>query len=117
MMLSVILALLLLFQGFDTALEAAIPRKLYEYMITNRPILGFAPPGEIPNLIEDYNCGICLSGPEPDKIIEFMNREFERWRSMEQEEEVVSLREMPDLVAEVQIDKLIKLFQKIGSGV
>jgi len=103
--------LLLLFQGFDPALSAAIPRKLYEYMITNKPILAFAPPGEIPDIIERYDCGVCLSTTAPEPIREVLNRTYDSWRRDRTEgpPSAPSLRPMPELETRSQVAKLARL--------
>ena len=99
--------LLLLLQGFDSALSAAVPRKLYEYMITNRPILAFAPPGEIPNLIERYQCGVSLSEPNPEPIVDFLNRTYNSWDQMAStDSNKLPLRSMPELETRTQVKKL-----------
>jgi len=103
--------LLLLFQGFDPALSAAIPRKLYEYMITNKPILAFAPPGEIPDVINRYRCGVCLATGEAGPIIQTLNRTFDDWRQSRTSghSEGPSLRSMPELETRSQIARLARL--------
>jgi glycosyltransferase involved in cell wall biosynthesis len=87
--------LLLLFQGFNPALTAAVPRKLYEYMITNRPIMAFAPPGEIPD----------------QPIIEFLGKSFAEWDQTSRSDQIttVNLRDMPELETAGQIEKLAEL--------
>ena len=107
--------LLLLFQGFDKALSAAIPRKLYEYMITNRPILAFAPPGEIPDLIERYNCGRALSERRPEPIVEFLQQCFDDWASdaLHPTAKLPTLRSMPDLEASMQVKRLAELVHRL----
>lgn len=108
--------LLLLFQGFDLALEAAIPRKLYEYMVTGRPILAFAPPGEIPDLIQKYDCGISLSAPTSEPIIDYLDKRLHYWRSQNDSEENITLRAMPELETSVQVEKLIRLMTLPKTG-
>ena len=107
--------LLLLIQGFDPVLSAAIPRKLYEYMITNNPILAFAPPGEIPDVIREYDCGVCLSRMDPEPIVGMLGRTFEVWRQRRELGAVQSrrLRSMPDLETRAQVEKLARLCDRI----
>lgn len=107
--------LLLLFQGFDPVLNAAIPRKLYEYMITNKDILAFAPEGEIPKLISDYRCGLCLSDRNPKPIISYLSDRFKKW-SKERKQGSTSkgtLRSMTDLETKNQVKKLADLCNTI----
>lgn len=106
--------LLLLFQGFDPALSAAIPRKLYEYMITNKPILAFAPPGEIPDLISKFQCGASLSTPEPEPIIAYLNQAFTDWKQRREVGQTShSLRSMPDLETRNQVKLLAEFSLKL----
>jgi glycosyltransferase involved in cell wall biosynthesis len=107
--------MLLLFQGFDPALSAAIPRKLYEYMIANKPILAFAPPGEIPDLIERYQCGVCFSEKTPEPIIAFMRKSLGEWKAGRQkgEKPAASLRSMPELETSTQVKRLAALCNRI----
>ncbi len=107
--------LLLLFQGFDQSLSAAIPRKLYEYMITNKPILAFAPPGEIPNLIDRYNCGLALSDAQPEPIIGYLNKSFSHWENAGPGAgtKAPTLRSMPELETITQVKKLAELSHRL----
>jgi len=106
--------LLLLFQGFDPALSAAIPRKLFEYMITNKPIMAFAPPGEIPNVIDEYKCGVCFSEPSPEPIIDFLDKNFDRWKNRDNSKPPTPvLRSMPKLETATQVGKLAELIRGI----
>lgn len=107
--------LLLLFQGFDPALAAAIPRKLYEYMITNKPIMAFAPPGEIPDLITRFDCGVSLSSPDPEPIIVYLDEAFNSWKHRRETGQTVhSLRSMPDLETRQQVRKLADLCHRLA---
>lgn len=107
--------LLLLFQGFDPALSAAIPRKLYEYMITNKPILAFAPPGEIPDIIKRYDCGICLSTTAPEPIFDVLNRTYDSWQRDREagNSAAPTLRPMPELETRSQVAKLARLCDRL----
>ena len=106
---------LLLFQGFDPALAAAIPRKLYEYMITNKPIMAFAPPGEIPDLITRYDCGTSFSSPESGPIIAYLDEAFNAWKHRRETGQTVhSLRSMPDLETRQQVRKLADLCHRLA---
>jgi len=106
--------LLLLFQGFDPALSAAIPRKLYEYIITNKPILAFAPPGEIPDLITRFECGVSLSSPDPEPIISYLDAAFDAWKHRRETGQTVhSLRSMPELETKQQVRKLADLCHRL----
>lgn len=104
--------LLLLFQGFDPVLNAAIPRKLFEYMITNKDILAFAPPGEIPAMIGEYNCGKCLSNQELEPIIKILEDYYSQWQNSDKKP-VEQLRNMSKLETKNQIQKLAGLCDKI----
>lgn len=108
--------LLLLFQGFDPNFAAAIPRKLGEYMITNVPIMAFALPGEITNLIEKYQSGVSFCSPEPEPIIAYLNKSFDEWERRKQngEPSATGLRNMPDLETYGQVKKLAELCHRIG---
>jgi len=107
--------LLLLFQGFDTALAAAIPRKLYEYMITNKPILAFAPPGEIPDLITRFECGVSLGSPAPEPIIAYLDEAFNTWKHRRETGQTAhSLRSMPDLETKQQVRRLADLCHRLA---
>ncbi len=107
--------LLLLFQGFDPALAAAIPRKLYEYMITNKLILAFAPPGEIPGLIEKYDCGLSLAQPTAEPILAFLNRAYDKWQARIDSGKISSpgLRPLPELETSAQVKKLAELCRRV----
>jgi len=107
--------LLLLFQGFDPVLSSAIPRKLFEYMITNKPILAFAPPGEIPNLIEEYNCGVCFSDKATEPIVDFLGKKFDEWKNSIKSDqiEIPVLRSMPKLETGTQVKKLAELLNRL----
>ncbi len=106
--------LLLLFQGFDPALSAAIPRKLFEYMITNKPLMAFAPPGEIPDIIDEYQCGVCFSRPEPEPIIDFLSKSFDEWKNRNNSDRTaLSLRSMPKLETAAQVNKLAEILRRI----
>ena len=107
--------LLLLIQGFDPVLSAALPRKLYEYMITNKPVLAFAPAGEIPEVMQRYNCGVCLSSADPNPIIESLDAQFRTWQAAREVAGVdtVGLREMPDLETMGQVEKLAQFCDRI----
>ncbi len=107
--------LLLLFQGFDPALSAAIPRKLFEYMITNKTIMAFAPPGEIPDIIDEYRCGVCFSEPKPEPIINFLSKNFDEWKNRnESDRTALSLRSMPKLETAAQVNKLAEILRRIA---
>ena len=103
--------LLLLFQGFDSVLNSAIPRKLFEYMITNKDILAFAPDGEIPGLIEQYKCGECFSSKEPQPIISYLKQAFKKWENSEKQPS--TLRSMPDLETKSQVKILADLCDRL----
>jgi glycosyltransferase involved in cell wall biosynthesis len=106
--------LLLLFQGFDPALSAAIPRKLFEYMITNKPIMAFAPPGEIPDIIDEYQCGVCISEPESEPIVGFLSKSFDEWKNRNKSDrKAFSLRSMPKLETAAQVNKLAEILRRI----
>jgi len=107
--------LLLLFQGFDPVLSAAIPRTLYEYMITDKPILAFAPPGEIPDAIARYQAGVCLFDPAPEPIIAFLDRAYQGWLERRQlgSHWEPGLRPMPELETLGQVEKLANLCRKL----
>lgn len=107
--------LLLLFQGFDPALNAAIPRKLFEYMITNRNILAFAPEGEIPKLISQYHCGKCLSDKSPEPIISYLTEQYDTWLDEKNQGQTnnPSLRSMPELETKYQVKKLADLCSSV----
>ena len=106
---------LLLFQGFDPALSAAIPRKLYEYMITNKPIMAFAPPGEIPNLISQFECGVSFGSPEPEPIINYLDEAFTTWKHRrETGQSVHALRSMPELETRQQVRRLAELCHRLA---
>ncbi len=107
--------LLLLFQGFDPALKAAVPRKLYEYMITGRPILAFAPQGEIPDLIDRYQCGLSLPDRSPEPIIQFLDKTYNDWnRSRSGKNPALTLRSIPELETVTQVEKLAQLCHRVG---
>ncbi len=107
--------LLLLFQGFDPVLSSAIPRKLFEYMITNKPIMAFAPPGEIPSLIEEYDCGLCFSDKATEPIVDFLSKNFDRWKNRIKSDqmEIPVLRSMPQLETGTQVKKLAELLSRL----
>ena len=106
---------LLLFQGFDPALSAAIPRKLYEYMITNKPIMAFAPPGEIPSLITRFECGVSFGSPEPEPIIDYLDEAFTTWKHRRETGQTVhSLRSMPELETREQVRRLAELCHRLA---
>jgi glycosyltransferase involved in cell wall biosynthesis len=107
--------LLLLFQGFDPALKAAVPRKLYEYMITGLPILAFAPPGEIPDLINRHQCGLSLPDRSPEPIVQFLDNTYNDWnRSISEKKPAPTLRSMPELETAAQVEKLAGLCHRVG---
>ncbi|PWB76156.1 hypothetical protein C3F09_00990 [candidate division GN15 bacterium] len=107
--------LLLLFQGFDPALAAAIPRKLYEYMITNKPIMAFAPPGEIPDLITQYDCGVSFSSPEAEPIIAFLDEAFNTWKHRRETGQTThALRSMPALETRQQVRRLADMCHRLA---
>jgi glycosyltransferase involved in cell wall biosynthesis len=107
--------LLLLFQGFDPALSAAIPRKLFEYMITNKPIMAFAPPGEIPDIIGEYQCGVCFSDPAPEPIIDFLSKSLDQWKKRDNSKSSPPvLRPMPKLETAAQVGRLATIIKRIA---
>ena len=107
--------LLLVFQGFDPVLSAAIPRKLFEYLIINKPILAFAPPGEIPDLITRYECGASLATPSAGPIIEYLDKAFAEWKHRRETGQVThALRSMPDLESKQQVAKLAELCHRLA---
>lgn len=105
--------LLLLFQGFDDSLAAAVPRKLGEYMITNNPLMVFALPGEITRLVEKYQCGAAFCKPDPDPIVSFLDRTFNEWNE-NREWTDPGLRSMPDFETYGQVKKLAEICQRIA---
>jgi hypothetical protein len=106
--------LLLLFQGFDPVLSAAIPRKLFEYLITNKPILAFAPPGEIPRVVDRYEAGASLSNKAPEPIIEILSRNLASWEAGREQSEMPMLRPMPELETRTQVEKLAALLCRLA---
>jgi glycosyltransferase involved in cell wall biosynthesis len=105
--------LLLLFQGFDPVLSAAIPRKLFEYLVTNKPILAFAPPGEIPRVIDRYNAGTCLSNRAPDAIIAVLKENLAAWEAGRGQTEAALLRSMPELETRTQVERLAAFLKRL----
>ncbi len=107
--------LLLLFQGFDSGVAAAIPRKLGEYIITNIPIMAFAQPGEIHNLINRYNCGIAIASPEIRPIIDYLDKSFNKWlaRKKDGRTDTEGLRSVPDLETSGQVEKLADICRRV----
>lgn len=107
--------LLLLFQGLDPVLSSAIPRKLYEYMITNKSILAFAPPGEVPDIINRYQCGVTLSDSQPERIIQFLDHMYQKWKTGRGSVELkkTALRSMPELETRNQVKKLAELCHRL----
>ncbi|KAA3632295.1 MAG: hypothetical protein DWP97_11255 [Calditrichaeota bacterium] len=99
--------LLLVFQGFDPVLNAAIPRKLFEYMVTGKDIMAFAPEGEIPDLINRYNCGKSFASKETKPIIDFLREKYQHWMTRkESRQSEVKLRDMGDLETKKQVEIL-----------
>jgi len=107
--------LLLLLQGFDPTVGAAIPRKLYEYMITGKPIMAFAPSGEIADIIARYQCGVCFSDDVPKPIVTYLNKAFEKWQIDQRSGsmKVASLRSMPEFEVATQVEKLAVLCRRL----
>jgi hypothetical protein len=73
--------------------------------------MAFAPPGEIPDLINRYQCGVSFSEKNPEPIIEFLGKSFAEWDQTSRSDQIttVNLRDMPELETAGQIEKLAEL--------
>ncbi len=85
--------LLLLILGFDPGGKNVMPAKLYEYICTKRPILGFLPEGMAADAIKKYNRGLAVTSEDKDKTILFLNEQFQIWKN--QSGERVSQFDLP----------------------
>jgi len=109
--------LLLLFQGFDPVLTAAIPRKLFEYIYSGGDILAFAPPGEIPDMIDKYKCGTSISNPDIDAVVQSLDERYRKWTEAVNTDDYgkIRLRELPELKASFQANKLAEFCREISN--
>ncbi len=85
--------LLLLILGFDKGGKNVMPAKLYEYICTKRPILGFLPDGMAADAIEKYNRGLAVTSEDKEKAIAFLNQQYQLWK--EQSDERISEFDLP----------------------
>ncbi len=85
--------LLLLILGFDKGGKNVMPAKLYEYICTKRPILGFLPDGMAADAIEKYDRGLAVTSENKEKAIEFLNSQYQLWKN--QTDERVSEFDLP----------------------
>ena len=85
--------LLLLILGFDPGGKGVLPAKLFEYVCTGRPVLSMVPAdGEAQAALQVYNNGLTATGPDTEKVVRFLNQQFDLWvQSPEQRESVVSI--------------------------
>jgi len=73
--------LLLLIQGLDPRIDDAIPTKLFEYMVTGKPILAFFPEGEAANILLEQKKHLIISHPDENKIVTFLKHQFDLWKN------------------------------------
>ena len=77
--------LLLLIQGIDKRVADSIPTKLFEYMVTSKPILAFFPKGEAADIIKQRSENLVVSCHEVGIITEFLQKQYQTWLDSEQE--------------------------------
>jgi hypothetical protein len=77
--------------------------------------MAFAPPGEIPSLIEEYDCGLCFSDKATEPIVDFLSKNFDRWKNRIKSDqmEIPVLRSMPQLETGTQVKKLAELLSRL----
>lgn len=73
--------LLLLILGFDKGGKNVMPAKLYEYVCTKRPILGFLPEGMAAEAIVKYNRGVAVTSEDIEKSITFLEQQYTLWKN------------------------------------
>jgi len=72
--------LLLLIHGFDTLTASSTSTKLFEYLATGKPILAIMPPGEAADILNSSgNENLVVSSPDEEKVITFLNRQYDKW--------------------------------------
>ena len=106
--------LLLLILGFDKGGKNVMPAKLYEYICTKRPILGFLPEGMAADAIEKYNRGTAVTSENIEKAITFLELQYQNWK--EQSEERISKFDLPaEYDRKEQNKKLAEILNKVLS--
>ncbi len=75
-------AILLLFIPEIAGSEGILTGKLFEYIGSGRPILGLGPlSGSAAAILKSTNAGQMFDRNEPDQILNFINANFENWKS------------------------------------
>ena len=73
--------LLLIIIGFEKDFSGVIPQKLFEYVVTGLPILGFVPHGEAERIIEKYQRGLAVTRPDIENTCNFLDTEYNNWKA------------------------------------
>lgn len=72
--------LLLLILGFNKNAAKVMPAKLFEYICTGRPILGFVPEGMAAEKIRQYQRGLPVTAEDIDSAVAFLDEQFDHWQ-------------------------------------
>lgn len=98
--------------GTDAKSRTYIPSKIFEYISSGRPILGFFPEGEAENLIRRTKTGKVFTCDDPLPIIDFLNDCLNKHK----QGEPVEYRPVEGELAALEIKNLISQLHHIMRG-
>lgn len=78
------------------ARKAIIPAKLWDYLITDKPILSITPNPEIGKILKETGSGVHFTADQPGKISSFLEKSI---RQKEEGRQIIGLNRNPDQIS------------------